>query len=140
MRAGLEKILVLREVGERVSSGGIVLPEQAVDKKVGEVVWGQIEDLGPRGKAGMAFGKGAVAYDVRVAKVVEKGQGYVREVIDEMDVLAFNLDIPVTEEPEGEPEVEKPPVDETPLEDTTDGPTVEGDVRKETVEAPREDE
>jgi co-chaperonin GroES (HSP10) len=124
MRAGLEKILVLREVGERVSSGGIVLPEQAVDKKVGEVVWGQIEDLGPRGKAGMAFGKGAVAYDVRVAKVVERGQGYVREVIEEMDVLAFNLDIPVTEEPE-DTNAENPkgnPVDETPLEDTTDGP------------------
>lgn len=127
MRAGLEKILVRREVGERVSAGGIVMPDTVKDKKVADIGWGKIIDLGPRGKAGMAFGKGAVAYDIRGAKVVEAGQGYVMEVIDEMDVLAFNLDVPVTDDRSEDEKLVTDPADETPLEETTDGPTEDSD-------------
>ena len=90
MRAGLEKLLVRREVGEK-RVGNLVVPVTEPGKE-GRVVWGEVKDIGPRGKAGHSFGHGSVAYDNRAAKVVERGEGYVLEVIAEEDVLAFRLE------------------------------------------------
>ena len=90
MRAGLEKLLVRREVGEK-RVGNLVVPVTEPGKE-GRVVWGEVKDIGPRGKAGHSFGHGSVAYDNRAAKVVERGEGYVLEVIAEEDVLAFKAE------------------------------------------------
>jgi co-chaperonin GroES (HSP10) len=115
MKAGLEKLLVRRKVGEQVSKGGIVMPEAKVNIKSGDVVWGEVLSMGPRSKAGSSFGHGEVAYDVRVAKVIEKEDGFVIEAIEESDILAFRQEVV--------PRVEKDRNED--LEEVTEGPKVE---------------
>lgn len=72
LRAGLGKVIVRREGTE--SEG---------------IVWGAMENIGPQTKSGMTFGQGFVAYSAKKAEVVEKGEGYVLEVVSEEDILAY---------------------------------------------------
>jgi co-chaperonin GroES (HSP10) len=116
MRAGLKKILMKREAGETKTESGIVVPVGKVKGKTEEVVWGQMMDMGVGGKTGHSFGMGMAAYDIRNAVVVEKGDGYVLEVVEEEDVLAFD---PARKKEEQVKEEEKG------LEETTEGPTKE---------------
>jgi co-chaperonin GroES (HSP10) len=126
MRAGLQKILVRRETGEKKTESGLVVPVGVVKGKNEEVVWGRIEDMGVGGKTGHSFGMGMAAYDIRNAVVVEKGDGYVLEVIAEEDVLAFDpKPRPAVDASEPGEKSEEGKPEEVKLEETTEGPVTE---------------
>lgn len=71
IRAGLGKVLVSRLV--------------STDETKQVVVWGKIENIGPRCISGQTFGQGYVAYANTAGTVVEEGL----EIVDEKDVLAY---------------------------------------------------